>query len=84
MWKKIKPVLEQVLTSKKALAMLAGALVWVLAQAGVTATPEQILPVLVLIATYILGQGLADIGKEANKVVADSLGKPQASKAKKK
>lgn len=73
MWKSIKPVLAQLLTSKKALAALAAALVWALAQAGIVASPEQILPLLGVLAAYIAGQGLADIGKEAKKVEGETI-----------
>jgi hypothetical protein len=79
MWKSIKPVLAQIFTSKKALAMLAGAIVWALAQAGVIASPEAILPLLGILSVYIFGQGIADNGKEATKVGVASLGKPKPS-----
>ena len=78
MWKEtIKPLLGSVLTSKKALALIAGAIVWALAQAGVVATPDAVLPLLGIISMYIFGQGIADNGKEAQKVLVDGLGKPQ-------
>jgi len=68
MWTKtIKPLLADILTSKKALALIASAIVWALAQAGVVATPEAILPLLGVISVYLLGQGIADKGKEAVK-----------------
>ena len=78
MWNTIKPVLAQILTSKKALALLAAAIVWALAQAKVIASPSDILPLLGILATYILGQGLADNGKEAVKEAK----KPVAPEAK--
>lgn len=79
MWKKtIKPLLGEILTSKKALAMIAGAIVWALAQAGIVASPDAILPLLGVIGMYLLGQGIADNGKSATKLAADSLGKSQA------
>ncbi len=87
MWKAIKPVLGQILTSKKALATIAAIIIWALAQAGVMATPEQVLPLLGVIAAFVTGQGIADIGKEAKKVEVQgvkelraldpSLGKPE-------
>jgi uncharacterized membrane protein (DUF441 family) len=61
----VKDLLKTFLTSKKALALLAGALVWALAKAGVLIPEESVLEILLLIAAYIVGQGLADNGKEA-------------------
>ena len=82
MWKYIKPVLGEILSSKKALAMIAGFIVWVLAQAGVASNPDQLLPILGFLASYILGQGLADFRKEGDQAMAESLGKSaEASRA---
>ena len=75
MWKSIKPTLVELATSKKALALLTGAIIWLLAQLKIVATPDQILPLLALIASYIAGQGLADFRKVGDKAMADSLGK---------
>lgn len=74
MWKALKPVLAQIFTSKKALATMAGAIVWVLAQVGVVATPAAVLPLLGLISIFVMGQSIADHGKEAVKEAK----KPQA------
>ena len=68
MWKSIKPVLAQILTSKKALALIAAAIVWALAQEKIVASPSDILPLLGVVSVYILGQGVADSGKEAVKL----------------
>lgn len=81
----VKPILAQIFSSKKALATIAGAIVWALAQAGVGASPAAVLPLLGIIGTYVLGQGMADIGKEkalaeiagVKEMAAVSLGKPQ-------
>jgi len=81
MWKTIKPILGQILSSKKALALITGAIVWALSQAGIGASEAQVLPLLGFIASYILGQGIADLGKEEAKVIAKSLGKPPAPEA---
>lgn len=70
---KIKETIIGLATSKKALALLAGAIVWALAQAGIVATPDAILPLLGLIAAYVAGQGLADIGKEAKKLEVEAI-----------
>lgn len=63
----MKQALKDLLTSKKFLVMLAAILVWAAGKAGLNLTTEQLLPVLVAMATYIVGQGLADFGKEAEK-----------------
>ena len=68
MWKSIKPVLAQILTSKKALALIAAAIVWALAQAKIVASPSDILPLLGVVSAYLISQGIADNGKEAVKV----------------
>lgn len=70
---KFKDTILQLVTSKKALALLAGAIVWALAQAGVVASPDAILPLLALIASYVVGQGLADVGKEKKKIEAEMV-----------
>ena len=78
----IKDVLKELLTSKKALALLAAAIVWGLAQAGIVATPTDILPLLGVISAYLVGQGIADKGKEAVKELAKAqAGKPSGSEA---
>ena len=71
----LKKTLIELATSKKALALLAGFIVWALAQANIGATPDAILPILGLIAAYITGQGLADFRKHGDQALADSLGK---------
>jgi hypothetical protein len=73
MWNKIRPILADILGSKKALALIAGAIVWALAQADIVATPEAILPLLGIISVYVLGQGIADNGKEAVKAAKKPL-----------
>ena len=77
MWKSVKPVLAKIFTSRKALAMLAGAIIWALAQAGVAFSEEGVLYLLGFIGTYILGQGIADHRKEGDLAIAASLGKSE-------
>lgn len=72
MWKILKPVIVQFLSSKKALATLAAIIVWSLAQAGIVFSVDAIIPILGLVATYVLGQGFADIGKEKIRIEADN------------
>lgn len=73
MWTKIKPLFAEILSSKKALALIAAAIVWALAQAKVVASPDAILPLLGVLASYIVGQGVADIGKEKAKIDATTV-----------
>lgn len=75
MWKAIKPVLAQLFSSKKFLAMLVGVLVWAAGKAGLHLSDADLMPVLVLIGTYIGAQGLSDVGKEKAKVLAEAIEK---------
>lgn len=77
MWKSIKPVLASLFGSKKFLALLAGGLIWLLGKGGLAVTEADVTPVLLLIASYLGAQGLADFRKEGDKALAVSLGKPQ-------
>lgn len=77
MWKTIKPVLAGLFSSKKFLMTLAGVLVWVVGKAGLHLDTSEILPVLILIGTYIGATGLEDFGKAGNKALVDGLGKQQ-------
>lgn len=75
MWKTIKPVLASLFSSKKFLAFLAGALVWVAKQAGADIPKDQLISFLGLVSVYVLGQGVADLGKEKEKVKAATIEK---------
>ena len=58
--------LPQILTSKKAQATILGILAVVLGDAfGLE--PEQVQMIVGLVASYIFGQGVADLGKEKAK-----------------
>lgn len=59
---------QELFGSKKFVALLAGMLAVVLKAAGVPIGEDVLLPVLGLVASYILGQGIADNGKEATKL----------------
>lgn len=61
-------LLADVLTSKKALAALATLLVIILQAAGLPITEEVIHNILLVVGPYLVGQGIADHGKEAAKV----------------
>lgn len=56
-------VLRDLLGSKKALAMLAGLVVACAGKFGVRLSHEESLGALGIIATYLLAQGAADLGK---------------------
>ena len=73
MWKAIKPVLGQILTSKKALATMAGIIAYLLAKLGVVLDPETVLVPIGLIAAYVISQGFADIGKESKKAEVQGI-----------
>lgn len=63
----MRDALKQLLGSKKFLVMLATILVYVAGKAGLNLTTDQLVPVLAVMMTYIVGQGISDIGKEAEK-----------------
>lgn len=55
--------MKDMLASKKFLAALIAAIVWVAGRFGAELNSEELVPVVAPIWTYILGQGVADIGK---------------------
>jgi len=59
----MQEAIKNMLSSKKALATIAGVLVIALAP-RLGLNPEQITAILALIGTYVIGQGVADHGKE--------------------
>ena len=61
-------VIKNLFGSKKFLAAFAAALVCVVAELGVELSEELVNQLLVIVGVYILGQGVADIGKEKAKV----------------
>lgn len=61
-------LLKQLLSSKKAVATLVAVLVWVGGRFGLDVSAEDLAPIVALIAAYVVGQGIADHGKEAAKV----------------
>lgn len=62
--------LADVFTSKKALAALATLLVILLQALGLPITEEMIQNILFVVGPYMVGQGIADHGKEAAKASA--------------
>lgn len=63
MWDAIKGILG----SKKAIAAIAGVVVSLVAKVGIDLETDAIVAILAPIMAYIVGQGVADIGKEAAK-----------------
>lgn len=74
----IPNALTEMLSSKKFLMALAGVAVIVLDKVfNWQVSDETMLTVLGLIATYIIGQGIADAGKEAVKIEQQNGGQPK-------
>jgi hypothetical protein len=61
MWK----MLAEILTSKKAIATLAGVLIVATNRLGLQLPEEAVTQIIGAIAAYVVGQGLADLGKNA-------------------
>lgn len=70
----IKQLLTSLLGSKKFVTMLAGVLLTIAIRVGMDpVVAKDVIPgILTLVATYVLGQGIADHGKEKAKIVAES------------
>jgi len=79
MWTKLKPIFKALFGSKKFLALLAGVLVWALSLAGVAIPKESVIEFLGLVGAYIIGQGIADRGKEAVKEIAKAEASAKAA-----
>lgn len=69
-------MLKQLLTSKKfvaaAVGLLTVVLAFVLGKLGVSVPDEKLAEFIGILAVYLLGQGIADHGKEAAKVNLDA------------
>jgi hypothetical protein len=63
----MKDTIKTLLTSKKFLVALAAALVWILGRFGLDLDKEELLGAVTPLWAYVLGQGIADHGKEAAK-----------------
>ena len=63
-------VLRGLLGSKKFVAMIVGLIATLVAKIGWDVPEETIAKVVALIASYIIGQGVADAGKERAKIEA--------------
>lgn len=67
MWKALKDMAAQ----KKALVALLAALVWAGGKLGLQLDADELYPMVAPLWAYIIGQGIADHGKEAAKITAD-------------
>lgn len=67
-----KDILRSLFGSKKFVALVAGLITAGVAKLGWDAPPEFIIGILGLVGTYIIGQGIADNGKEAAKITAQT------------
>lgn len=67
MWDALKGVLIELAGSKKFLVFVATAIALGLAKLKWNVTADDVYPYLALVASYIVGQGVADHGKEAEK-----------------
>jgi len=70
MYKAMRDILGEILTSKKALATLAGLLVLILSRVGVDIEEGTVNKVLAILAVFVVGNGIADIGAPAVKIAA--------------
>lgn len=72
MTKIIWTTVKALLSSKKFVAALLAALVWLGGKVGLNVDTETLAGIVGPIIAYVLGQGLADHGKEAAQITADS------------
>lgn len=66
----MKDLLASLFSSKKFLVMLAGIILAIASQLGLNIDPKLLDQILTMVSVYIVGQGIADHGKEAAKVAA--------------
>jgi hypothetical protein len=64
--------IKALLSSKKFVATLIAALVWFGGKVGLHVDTETLAGIVGPIVAYVLGQGLADSGKEAAQITADA------------
>ncbi len=64
----MKQAFKDMFASKKFLVAITAVLVSVGAKVGLNVANDVLLPVVVLVASYIVGQGIADAGKEKAKI----------------
>ena len=70
-------LIRSLLSSKKAIAAIAGVIVAAVGRFGLDLPTDAVTQVVAPIIAYILGQGIADAGKEAVKLDAKSFEPPR-------
>ena len=60
--------LKELISSKKALMAIASAIVAGVAKLGLELDTEAVLTIITPLVSFVIGQGVADLGKEAAKV----------------
>jgi hypothetical protein len=78
MTKTILATIKALLSSKKFVAALIAALVWLGGKVGLHVDTETMAGIVGPIVMYVLGQGVADAGKTAAQITADSKAAPSA------
>lgn len=64
----MKKVLLSLISSKKFIAMIVGLILTMLAKANIGLSEASVTEIVALIMSYIVGQGIADHGKEKAKI----------------
>jgi uncharacterized membrane protein (DUF441 family) len=64
----MREMIRSLLSSKKAVAAIAGVVVIGASRAGIVLPTEATHDLVAVVVAYLIGQGLADVGKEAAKV----------------
>ncbi len=72
MTKTLLSTLKALLSSKKFVAALIAALVWIAGKVGLDVDTTTMAGIVGPISAYVLGQGIADSGKEAAQITADA------------
>lgn len=67
--------LKEILKSKKAIATIAAVIVATAGKYGLGLDTESVMTIVGALSAYIVGQGIADHGKEAAKVTAEAANK---------
>lgn len=77
----MKKAVAELFSSKKFLVMITAILAYALARVGWDVDPKQIDTIMQVVAGYLVGQGIADHGKEAAKISQSDVGETPAQGA---